>query len=517
MPTRKPISPAERRYHDYLRRKTLKVGAVYETRLAKARRKELRRVLAKARDLGDPEDIAPLLEAELSEAGYLGEWWTGLWSEAGIPAARSTARTLRQAKAAGEDDIWAGTLRNYATQRAGQEITVVTGTWKRALVSLLRELMEEELYQGVEALTKKLYKGYLANLEKWQCRRIAQTESMIGMAEAGALAAQTLDVSFTKQWVISGLGNTRESHEAMDGIIVDQDEPFRLPGGLMMYPHDTSMGASAGEIINCACDVLRIPKGYDYNQPEPGAAPAATPEAPQTEEEIREARIKEFIEEMPADWSDELKKAKAENYLEIEKELGIEKGKPMSVEDADKQSANPNWSPNDKQYRINCATCTPAYALREFGFDVTAKGNVRGSGSINEKASREWYGMWKNADGTKAKPTTIYDWMSKKEYKAMTEKRYKEFFEEACKEKGTYAIGISWSGGGGHATILRRGADGKLVYIEPQHYIQAKGVQQDIGNICGLMKKSNIPWRDGVLRVDNKLFDTSWAGLFSAK
>ena len=260
MPTRKPISPAERRYHDYLRRKTLKVGAVYETRLAKARRKELRRVLARARDLGDPEDIAPLLEAELSEASYLGEWWTGLWSEAGIPAARSTARTLRQAKAAGEDDIWAGTLRNYATQRAGQEITVVTGTWKQALVSLLREYMEEELYQGVEALTKELYRGYLENLEKWQCRRIAQTESMIGMAEAGALAAQTLDVSFTKQWVISGLGNTRESHEAMDGIIVDQDEPFRLPGGLMMYPHDTSMGASAGEIINCACDVLRIPK-----------------------------------------------------------------------------------------------------------------------------------------------------------------------------------------------------------------------------------------------------------------
>ena len=260
MPTRKPISPAERRYHDYLRRRTLRAGAVYEMRLIKARRKELRRVLAKARDLGDPEDIAPLLEAELSEAGYLGEWWTGLWAEVGVPAARSTARTLRQEKAAGEDDIWLGTLRNYATQRAGQEITVVTGTWKNSLVSLLRGYMEDELIQGVEKLTKRLYNDYTGLLEKWQCRRIAQTESMIGMADAGAMAAQTIDIAFTKQWAISGLGNTRESHEAMDGIIVDQDEPFVLPGGLMMYPHDTSMGASAGEIINCACDVIRIPK-----------------------------------------------------------------------------------------------------------------------------------------------------------------------------------------------------------------------------------------------------------------
>jgi hypothetical protein len=84
---------------------------------------------------------------------------------------------------------------------------------------------------------------------------------MIGMADASALAASTLDIEFVKQWAISGLGNTRETHEAMDGIIVGADEPFTLPeGDLMMYPHDGSMGASAGEIINCACDCIRIPK-----------------------------------------------------------------------------------------------------------------------------------------------------------------------------------------------------------------------------------------------------------------
>lgn len=260
MPLKKPIPTAERRYQDYLRRKTLKVGNVYEARLIKARRSELRRVLALARDLSDPDALPGLIEGSLSEASYLPEWWAGLWTTAGVPQAQSVARILRQEKAAGEKDVWLATLRRYAILRAGNEIVSVTGTWKNSLLVLLRTYMAEDIGQGIEALTKKLYKGYLATLERWQCRRIAQTESMIGAAEAGALAAETLDVAFTKQWCISGLGNTRASHELMDGVIVDEREPFSLPGGMMMYPHDPSMGADAGEIINCACACIRRPK-----------------------------------------------------------------------------------------------------------------------------------------------------------------------------------------------------------------------------------------------------------------
>ena len=257
---KKTVSASDRRHSDYLRRRGLKVGAVYEARLARSRRKELRRVLDLARDYSDPEAIATLIDGSLSETGYLGNWWAGLWTQTGLPMAQNTARTLMAAKAAAEDDIWLGMLRRYAIERAGEMIASVTGTWKDSLLALLRAYMAEDLGLGIEKLTKKLYNGYLATLEKWQCRRIAQTETMIGMADAGDVAARTLSIGFTKQWVISGLGNTRPSHELMDGVIVDQDEPFSLPGGMMMYLHDTSMGADAGEIINCACDVLRLPK-----------------------------------------------------------------------------------------------------------------------------------------------------------------------------------------------------------------------------------------------------------------
>ena len=568
MAGRGKITPAERRRQDYLRRRGLRTASVYESRLASSRRKELRRVLGLALDLTDPEDIPALLEEQISETSYLPAWWTGLWTEAGLPMAKTTAQTLRQAKAAAEDDIWLATLRGYAQQRAANEIRVVTGTWKDSLVRIVRDNLEADLGLGIEKLTKRIYADYVSKLEKWQVRRIAQTEAMIGMADASDLAAKTIEVPFTKQWCVSGLDNTRESHLVMDGVTVDQDEPFRLAGGLLLYPHDTSLGADASEIINCACDCIRRAKASSVLNPspvkpvteptpepapQPKPAPAPKPPKPKepqvpkpetfatiVEASTEEQRITAIMAEMDQTLPEATRRAIAKNDLELEKALKVKKGAPMAVEKADKQSANPKFvekfipDPNgayhdrktgerfslnplykaaNKRYHVNCATCTPAYHLRERGFAVTAKGKVKGT--LNETAARNWYGMWKNADGTAAFPETVSKWMKGKGYLSMTDKRYLEYFEEVCKQDGTYAIGISWKGGGGHATILKR-TGGKLYYIEPQHYQEAKGMLRDVNEICGVAT-SSPKWNDGVLRLDDKLFDTSWASLFYTK
>jgi hypothetical protein len=162
-------------------------------------------------------------------------------------------------KAAPDEGYWEQELMGYAQNRAGQEIVLVQGTLKEQLVGITRKAMESNTQMPIEKLAREIYKGY-KGIELWQARRIAQTETMIGLADAGEIAARSLDVRYDKQWVISGLGNTRETHEAMDGVVVDMDEPFQLPDCQMMYPHDGSLGAPAGEIINCACDILHIPK-----------------------------------------------------------------------------------------------------------------------------------------------------------------------------------------------------------------------------------------------------------------
>lgn len=182
----------------------------------------------------------------------------------------------------------------------------------------------------------------------------------------------------------------------------------------------------------------------------------------------------------------------------------------MSVDDADKQSANPNYS-KGRPYQINCQTCAPAYVLRLLGFNVIAKANT--PGSLSEYLSRQHsFEAWTNADGSKPTPSLTYDWMVGKGYKQMTKKRYAEFFNECCKETGVYILTIGWKGGGGHATILQRFADGSISYIEPQVY-NNKSSLRSIDELCNYGAVKPVKTR-GVMRVDNLLFNTKFASIF---
>ena len=244
---------------DYLRKKGLAVGRVYEDKLQKARRAEVRRVLLMCRDFNDPEQWEDVIRLHLDESGYYYDWMRGLYLNAGLPRAKSITRDLSRSKAEDPSGMWEAELSKYARERAGENIVSVEGTLKDELKKILRHRMDTEDAVGVEKLTQQVFRDY-GLIAEWMVRRIAQTETMIGLAEAGDVAARSLDIGFTKTWAVSGLGNTRDTHLAMDGIEVDDDEPFRLEDCLMMYPHDSSFGAPAGEIINCACDCIRRPK-----------------------------------------------------------------------------------------------------------------------------------------------------------------------------------------------------------------------------------------------------------------
>ena len=244
---------------DYLRKKGLAVGHVYEQKLLKARRAEVRRVLMECRDWDDPERWPEVIDASLTESGYFYDWMKGLYLNAGLPRAKSITRDLSRSKASDPSGMWEQEIARYALSRAGEEIVSVEGVLKDTLVNILRaQMLQNEGGVGVEKLTQQVFRQY-GQMAEWMVRRIAQTETMISLAEAGAVAADTLDVGFTKQWVTAGI-RTRETHAAMDGIEVDQNELFILADCQMRWPHDSSFGAPAGEIINCACDVIRRPK-----------------------------------------------------------------------------------------------------------------------------------------------------------------------------------------------------------------------------------------------------------------
>lgn len=249
---------------------------------------------------------------------------------------------------------------------------------------------------------------------------------------------------------------------------------------------------------------------------------------------MTQERILEMANEMPDSLNIQERLKLSEHFLRIESSIRVPKGKRMTIDKADKQSANPKYRP-DTPYSVNCATTAAAYVLRIHGFDVKAKGN-------RPNTKNEWlsqgnsFKIWKNVDGSEAKPVETKDWMRQKSTKErpvheMTPAMYRQYIEENTKEEGLYILTLKWKeikkrnpdgtisikGGGGHATIIQRWKDKDgnlhLSQIEPQVYSEKVGAKRSVDILCQYLDP-NPPEGKGIMRVDNKLIDTQYLSLF---
>ena len=234
------------------------------------------------------------------------------------------------------------------------------------------------------------------------------------------------------------------------------------------------------------------------------------------------------------------------NMKNIEKSLGIKKGRPMTYEEADRQSANPRHvneyiadassrikirgtnihvrknplydAAKHEQYGINCQTCAPAYALREWGFNIYAKGNTKALGDLSNYLSKgnNWLETWTEKDGSAVSITSFKDYLkAHPSWKHMTQQRYLQYFDDVCKEEGTYEVGLSWEPRGGHCTIVKRFSDGSIKYIEPQEdNSEGSGFEEkDIKYLCANMRKDPI-LKDGAIKVSDKLLNMKYVSIF---
>ena len=234
------------------------------------------------------------------------------------------------------------------------------------------------------------------------------------------------------------------------------------------------------------------------------------------------------------------------NMKDIEKSLGIKKGRPMTYEEADRQSANPRHvneyiadassrikirgtnihvrknplydAAKHEQYGINCQTCAPAYALREWGFNIYAKGNTKALGDLSNYLSKgnNWLETWTEKDGSAVNITSFKDYLkAHPSWKHMTQQRYLQYFDDVCKEEGTYEVGLSWEPRGGHCTIVKRFSDGSIKYIEPQEdNSDGSGFEEkDIKYLCANMRKDPI-LKDGAIKVSDKLLNMKYVSIF---
>lgn len=58
-----------------------------------------------------------------------------------------------------------------------------------------------------------------------------------------------------KKWIDVGDKRERKTHLEVGETILPIDEPFSAGDSLLQFPKDTSLGASADEIVNCRCSI----------------------------------------------------------------------------------------------------------------------------------------------------------------------------------------------------------------------------------------------------------------------
>jgi hypothetical protein len=124
-------------------------------------------------------------------------------------------------------------------------------------LAVVRELFRASNNDPVVFMEKLKASGLFGSV---RARRIAVTETTSGINSAMHEASRR--VSFGRKmetvWKTTGRINVRGTHLQMEGKSVPFGTPFEVPrrdGGvdLMMYPGDSSLGASAANVVNCHC------------------------------------------------------------------------------------------------------------------------------------------------------------------------------------------------------------------------------------------------------------------------
>lgn len=86
-----------------------------------------------------------------------------------------------------------------------------------------------------------------------------------GVQNAGRVAsydrANDMGIETRKQWLATLDNRTRHWHASLDGVTVDNDEPFENEYGEIMYPGDPS--ADPTNIFNCRCTLIASIKGFE--------------------------------------------------------------------------------------------------------------------------------------------------------------------------------------------------------------------------------------------------------------
>nr|WP_302473008.1 phage minor head protein [Ruminococcus bicirculans (ex Wegman et al. 2014)] len=85
-----------------------------------------------------------------------------------------------------------------------------------------------------------------------RARTISRTE-INALCECATLEGYYQSGYTKKMWVSFKDNKVRDTHKVADGQVRSLFEPFDIGNSQLMFPQDSSLGASTKEIVNCRC------------------------------------------------------------------------------------------------------------------------------------------------------------------------------------------------------------------------------------------------------------------------
>jgi uncharacterized protein with gpF-like domain len=155
-------------------------------------------------------------------------------------------------------EAWSEGVDRYIEHIGASKIKNITDTTMNDIRATVQIGMANK--ESVAQIAEDVNNLYREDIIPFRAPVIARTEVAAASNFGNRMAAKEFDKDILKRWVPVLDSRTRDSHAMMaDSDWQPIDEPYRVGGELLMFPGDTTWGASAFNVVNCRCTEIFKP------------------------------------------------------------------------------------------------------------------------------------------------------------------------------------------------------------------------------------------------------------------
>ncbi len=195
---------------------------------------------------------------------YFQQSYKRIYQKTGPDFALHFVRKYKKADPNAQENYWRYYFENYAKQKVGNRITLITNTTRDEYIRIVKQAVAKGIAEGWgEDRTGRLIQQMIGYSDVYRADRIARTEVNTAGNAGHFEGVNSLNMRAQKEWMtaaddrVRGLKPSDQfDHVMMDGVTIDFSEQFNVSGELLDYP--MAPGGSAGNVINCRCSFNEI-------------------------------------------------------------------------------------------------------------------------------------------------------------------------------------------------------------------------------------------------------------------